>query len=306
LGLPNALFSQTGSITNIQVSQRTDGSGNVDIYYNLVGPGSSYFISMEVSFYNGSTFAAVSPAFLTGNSGITPGINRHLIWDGKGSNNNTYSAQSKIKLIANTNGPCGQPFTVSHVVGLVAPVDKTVTYSTVTNIPGEPSKCWITSNLGSDHQATTVDDATEASAGWYWQFNRKQGYKYDGSMRTPNTIWITSISENLEWQTDNDPCSIELGSSWRIPTETEWENTVPIGFTNWDVPWNSGLYLHAAGNFYFTSGSLVSRGSYGFYWSNTQFNLNTLDGWNLFMCSSCNGMGLEQKAFGFTIRCLRD
>ena len=77
--------------------------------------------------------------------------------------------------------------TINHVEGVVAPVTKTTTYGTVTNIPGELTKCWITSNLGSDQQATAVNDATEASAGWYWQFNRKQGYKHDGSTRTPNT-----------------------------------------------------------------------------------------------------------------------
>ena len=32
---------------------------------------------------------------------------------------------------------------------------KTVAYGTVTNIPGEPSKCWITSNLGSDHRGNS-------------------------------------------------------------------------------------------------------------------------------------------------------
>ncbi|MEI7897716.1 MAG: hypothetical protein WCJ26_11825, partial [bacterium] len=74
---------------------------------------------------------------------------------------------------------CGT-MTINHVAGTTAPVTKTVTYGTVTNITGEPSKCWITSNLGADHQATAVNDGTEASAGWYWQFNRKQGYKHDG------------------------------------------------------------------------------------------------------------------------------
>jgi len=84
---------------------------------------------------------------------------------------------------------CGNSITINHLVsGGVAPVDKTVTYGTVTNIPGETSKCWITSNLGADHQATAVDDATEASAGWYWEFNRKQGYKNDGSTVTPKKI----------------------------------------------------------------------------------------------------------------------
>ena len=63
---------------------------------------------------------------------------------------------------------CGDNLTVNHLVtNGVAPVDKTVTYGTVTGIPGEPTKCWITSNLGSDHQANAVDDATEESAGWY-------------------------------------------------------------------------------------------------------------------------------------------
>jgi len=95
---------------------------------------------------------------------------------------------------------CGDSsITINHVAGTVAPVNKTVTYGTVTNIPGETSKCWITSNLGAEHQADSVNDATEASAGWYWQFNRKQGYKHDGTTRTPNTTWISSISESSDW-----------------------------------------------------------------------------------------------------------
>jgi hypothetical protein len=72
---------------------------------------------------------------------------------------------------------CGDTIFVNHVAGSVAPVSKIVTYGTVTNIPGETAKCWITQNLGASQQATAVNDATEASAGWYWQFNRKQGYK---------------------------------------------------------------------------------------------------------------------------------
>ena len=137
---------------------------------------------------------------------------------------------------------------VNHVAGTVAPVSKTVTYGTVTNIPGATTKCWITSNLGADHQATAVSDATEASAGWYWQFNRKQGYKHDGTTRTPNTAWITSINESSDWITANDPCTSELGSGWRLPTSTEWSNVDASGsWMDWFIPWISGLKLHAAG-----------------------------------------------------------
>ena len=94
---------------------------------------------------------------------------------------------------------------VQGAAWVVAPVSKTVIYGTVNNIPGEPAKCRITSNLGADHQAYVVSDDTEASAGWYWQFNRKQGYRHDSTTRTPNTTRIITISEELDWETANDP-----------------------------------------------------------------------------------------------------
>ena len=131
------------------------------------------------------------------------------------------------------NWSCGSSIIVNHVAGAVAPVTKTVTYGTVTGIPGEPSKCWITSNLGADHQALAVNDATEASAGWYWQFNLMQGYMHNGSTLTPSWT-ITSINENSNWITANDPCNIELGTGWRLPTYAEWLNVdASGGWTNW-------------------------------------------------------------------------
>ena len=200
---------------------------------------------------------------------------------------------------------CGSAFTINHIAGTVAPVTKTVTYGTVTNIPGETSKCWITSNLGADHQANAVDDATEASSGWYWQFNRMQGYKHDGTIRTPNTTWITPINENFDWQTANDPCAIEFGSGWRIPTYTEWNNVdASGGWTDWNGPWNSGLKMHAAGYINDNNGSLYDRGSYGSYWSSAQGDAGS--GWHLgFTSSSSNMISYYYKASGFTLRCLQ-
>ena len=200
---------------------------------------------------------------------------------------------------------CGSSFTINHVAGAVAPVAKTVTYGTVTNIPGETSKCWITSNLGADHQATTVSDATEASAGWYWQFNRKQGFKHDGTTRIPNTTWITSISESSNWILANDPCASELGTGWRIPTSTEWVNINAGGsWTNWNGPWNSNLKIHAAGYLVTSNGSLSSRGGYGTYWSSVQYN--AANGWNQGFGSGDCTLYTNQKTYGFTVRCIRD
>ncbi len=200
---------------------------------------------------------------------------------------------------------CGENMAINHIAGLVAPVTKTTTYGTVTNIPGELTKCWITSNLGSDHSATAVSDATEASAGWYWQFNRKQGYTHDGTARTPNTTWMSTISETSDWITANDPCNIELGTTWRIPTYTEWYNVDNAGgWSTWTGPWSSGLKLHAAGDLYYTSGSLVSRGSTGNYWSSTQGG--STGGWQVGFSTGNSGMYNAFKAYGFSTRCVRE
>jgi uncharacterized protein (TIGR02145 family) len=199
---------------------------------------------------------------------------------------------------------CGTSVTINHVAGTVAPVTKTVTYGIVTNIPGLTYACWISRNLGAGQQATAVSDATEASAGWYWQFNRKQGYQYT-TTRLPNTTWITSISETSDWIAANDPCTIELGSGWRIPTSAEWTNVNASGnWIDWNGPWNSALKMHAAGYLLGSDGSLDHRGSIGQYWSSSQNNATYC--WYLGFNSAGINMTLSSRVYGYTARCIRD
>ncbi len=199
---------------------------------------------------------------------------------------------------------CGTPFTITHTAGSVAPVTKTTTYGTVNNIPGETVKCWITSNLGSDHQATAVNDATEPSAGWHWQFNLKQGYKHDGTTRTPNTPWITGINENSDWLAENDPCAILLSNTWRMPTYTEWYNVdYTGGWSNWNHAWASALKLHAAG-WIQNTGSISQRGLAGYYWSILQSD--TTHGYDFSIFDANSAMYSHVKEDGFSLRCIRD
>ncbi|MHC1776289.1 MAG: hypothetical protein AB9834_12860 [Lentimicrobium sp.] len=200
---------------------------------------------------------------------------------------------------------CGiYTLTINHLAGSVAPVNKTVTYSTVTNIPGEPAKCWITSNLGADREATNAYDGSEASAGWYWQFNRMQGYKHDGSSRTPNTAWISNINEDFDWQASNDPCRIELGTGWRIPTSAEWSNVDATGgWTNGNEPYVSDLRLHSAGELDNT-GILIYRGQLGAYWANTQSDPANAY-WLYFNSGQC-GMNTDEKITGKSLRCINN
>ena len=239
--------------------------------------------------------------FVSALNGLTPNT---LYFVRAYATNNVGTAYGN-ELSFTTLPTCGT-ITTNHVAsGGVAPVDKAVTYGTVTNIPGEPSKCWITSNLGSDQQATAADDATEASAGWYWQFNLKQGYKHDGTTRTPNSTWLYPINENSDWTVANDPCALELGSGWRIPTKVEWTNVdASDSWANWNGPWNSGLKLHAAGLLGYMDGFLYNRGSMGFYWSNTQNS--AVYSWNLNFGSGNSLMSSNYKSQGFPLRCIKD
>ena len=200
---------------------------------------------------------------------------------------------------------CGDTIHIDHLAGNVAPVNKAVDYGTVTNVPGETSKCWITSNLGADHQATNYNDNTEASAGWFWQFSLKQGYKHNGSARSPNTLWITEINTFADWILANDPCNIELGTGWRVPTTTEWENVDAAGsWTNWVQTWNSPLKLHAAGRLDAAVGNLQERGFKGSYWTSIQHGIvSWAQSFNF--SGSSSGTSQYQKAYGFTIRCIK-
>ena len=197
---------------------------------------------------------------------------------------------------------CGCNLTKIHTADSVAPVNKTVTYGTVSYI----NKCWITRNLGASNQASSATDATEASAGWYWQFNRKQGYKHTGTTRTPNTTWISSINESYDWQATNDPCTILLGTGWRIPTYSEWKNAdANGGWGNYTETYNSVLKLHAAGYLYYSDGSLVDRGSNGRCWSSTQYT--STRGYVLVFNSGTSSINYySNKAYGYSVRCLRD
>ena len=151
--------------------------------------------------------------------------------------------------------------------------------------------------------ATSLGDASEASAGWYWQFNRSQGYKHDGSTLTPSnawTTWISSISESSGWSTANDPCNLLLGLGWRIPTKTEWTAAVspPQYWTSANDGWNSVIKLHHSGLLAYNSGAVQNRGSYSYFWASTQYN--TSNGDDIYLGSSISYL---DKAYGAPLRC---
>ncbi len=223
---------------------------------------------------------------------------------------NTYGHSDALAMTASTSNTilCGtDSLFITHLAANgVAPVDKTTVYGTVTNIPGEPSHCWITKNLGADHQANSYDDNTEASAGWYWQFNRKQGYKCHFTTPFPSNAWSASISENSDWSPANDPCTLELGTGWRLPSNIEWMNVVSAGGWSDDRDtWGSDLKLHNAGYIRDNNVHLTGRGLKGIYWSLSQHS-DIYAGALYIDYSDVDGNSPSGKAAGCSVRCVKE
>jgi len=207
--------------------------------------------------------------------------------------------------VALTSMTCGDNFQKNHTVGVVAPVDKTVTYGTVAStLGGTGNKCWITRNLGADQQATSATDATEPSAGWFWQFNRKQGYKENGLGTIPSWT-ITAINENSNWASANDPCTLLLGTDWRLPTSAELTNAkTTAGWANYNDTYASIFKLHAAGFLTSNNGRNDYQGQYGRFWSSNQ-GANTTAYLLHFYNTGCIISNFD-KAQGYSLRCIKD
>jgi uncharacterized protein (TIGR02145 family) len=194
--------------------------------------------------------------------------------------------------------------TVNHITSRgVAPAAKTVTYELAYSSITGTEKCWLMQNLGASNVPTSSTNNTEASSGWYWQFGSKIGYRYT-TTRTPSTTYPNRTLTNINWTTSNDPCTIELGSGWRIPTYAEWQ-AVELVTSNLTSLFNSDLAMHAAGLLNL-SGAITERGSTVHYWSTTSYSATHA---RAFVIPTLNGnstTSTNDKDAGFSIRCIRD
>ncbi|NTW33043.1 MAG: hypothetical protein HGB12_10520 [Bacteroidetes bacterium] len=293
-----APVSNAGSgASETQITANWDASTDATHYHLDVSTSNGF-----ANFVTGFNYKNVSNVSTYNITGLT--CNTTYYYRVRAENNCCTSANSSTITYATAAcavpWTCGNPLAISHTIGSVAPVTKSVNYGTVTSTLSGVSQCWITQNLGADNQATSVNDATEASAGWYWQFNLKQGYK-DG----PAPTWtITSINESSDWLLANDPCAIELGTGWRIPTFTEYTNADANGaWNNYNDSYNSVLKLHAAGYLLSSNGTVSNRGSVGYIWCSTQFNATV--GRFLHLASANTFLNTNSKPLGYSLRCIK-
>jgi uncharacterized protein (TIGR02145 family) len=128
-------FAQTGSITNINTAQRTDGSMIVDIYYDLAGNQSKFRVTAEASFDGGSNFATIN--LVSGDIGydVVTGTSKHIIWNFGSEFPGTYSATTQVRLTAGYN--CGN---------VLVDARDGQTYNTVQI----GDHCWMAENINID------------------------------------------------------------------------------------------------------------------------------------------------------------
>ena len=214
-------------------------------------------------------------------------------------------------------GPCS-------IVAAQYPVGTVFCNSVVTKVVQvlnpATGKTWMDRNLGASQVAT---DSTDANAyGDLYQWGRgADGHQCRNSDTTftlsstdqpghgnfilapdsPND-WRSPQNDGL-WQVVdgvNNPCP----TGYRLPTDTELdEERMSWNSLNAAGAFASPLKLPVAGYRANSSGSLFVVGSSGYYWSSTVSSTNSC---LLYFSSSNALMGTNLRAYGLSVRCLKD
>lgn len=258
------LVAQT--ITNINVAQRTDGSGITDIYFTLAGTAPAYYITVDASFNNGTTYTPVPFSALWGDTGpISAGTGKHITWNGAQSFPNTYSTQAKVKLKVTTTLPAGSP----------CPGTPTVVYGGQTyNTVQIGTQCWLKENL---NIGTIIPGGyNQANNGTIekYCYNNLESYCniYGGLYQWAEMVqYLNGATNTSNWNpAPNGNIQGICPGNWHIPTEAEWcilsqyvDPTVNCSTFGW-AGTNAGAKLKETGTNHWNNPNTGATNDYGF------------------------------------------
>lgn len=322
-------YASLGQITNVQVTQRTDGSGFVDVYFNLAGSGTNYYVSLEVSFDAGSIYVQIPHDALSGDIGpIMSGTNKHVVWNGMSSFPETYSTQTRVKVLAavNTSGgspnPCPGTPTVTDVDGN--------TYQTVMVGP----YCWLAENLKTTKYRNGASIEYPANNTNAWTGNVLGAYAWYNN----DPAWKNIYGALYNWHAVNNINGL-CPSGWHVSSQAEWEQLISFAggenvagsrlrscrqvnsnlggacATNVHPRWEQSSNYNGTNDFWFSafpggnrsgsgSASFQYLGSYGYFWTSTEMNnpISIMIGLgNTVTYGTSYG-----KSSGYSVRCVKD
>lgn len=271
-------------VSNVRASQRS-GTKLVDIYYDVSDTdGHAQTVQVYVSGDNGLTFRIPAVTF-TGAVGanVTPGVNKHIVWDAGRDWNGQFVETTKVRILANDGTTPVPPFNMVYIPAgsfqmgdnLSELGDDARPVHTI-NLDGYfmdkfevTRELWIDVRTWANANGYYMNDGSARDAQhpikrvtWYnviaWCNARseKEGltpvYYYDAGQTKifrDGSSWNPAIS---------NACVKWTANGYRLPTEAEWEKAARGGLMGKRYPWGDAL-----------DGSMANYGGSGDPFENT-------------------------------------
>ncbi|MGF1635639.1 MAG: fibrobacter succinogenes major paralogous domain-containing protein [Cyclobacteriaceae bacterium] len=298
--IPGIHFAQIGTISELEVLQRSDGSGMVDISFKLTGmPSSLYNVIMDVSFEGNENYERILPNYLDASlNRIAP--SDHLIkvaWDGLASFPHIYSEKSVLRISATLDGYTA-PGTMADIEGNVYATVvigaqewmkenlRATRYNDGTPIPGNLSNVeWSTTSEGAYavysyglieglNSPAEVSDAYGNLYNWYAVVDER-GLCPNGWRVPDNEDWIElwqyAVSNYLEINNNNIGNYLKSCLQEGSLHDRECNTSEHPRWQSSDTHYGNdyfGLSLLPGGE-RIANGAFFAIGNFGFWWTST-------------------------------------